>query len=81
MWFNTIALVFSTLLILIVHSIKLLNAVKVSLTILFVVSGLLKLLLGTIAPEHIQDNWCVIVCILLTLSEIIMIAVYHKILR
>ena len=79
MWFNTIVLVLTTLFIQIVHSVKLLDAVKVSLTILFVVSGLLKLLLGTIAPEHIQNNWCVIVCMLLSVFEIIMTLIYHKV--
>ena len=78
-WFNTIVLAFTTLFILIIHSIKLLDAVKISLTILFVASGLLKLLLGTIAPEHIQDNLCVIVCIFLTLFEIIITIIYRKV--
>lgn len=72
-------LVLTTLFIYIVHSARLLDAVKVSLTILFSVSGFIKVILGAIAPSHIQDNWCVIICILLSIFELILLTIYHKV--
>ncbi len=79
MWFNTIVLVLTTLFVLITHSIKLLDAIKVSFTILFSVFGLIELFWGMIAAEHLQDNWCVIACISLTIFEIIILTIYYKI--
>lgn len=79
MLFNTIILVLTTLFVLIIYTVKFLNAVKVSFTILLTASGFIKLIMGTIAPEHIQDNWCVIACLALTMLELIMLTIYSKI--
>ena len=78
MWLNTSILAITAAFVLVIHSIRLREAIKISFTILLSVSGFIKLLLGFIAPEHIEDNWCVIGCIILTAIEIIMILSYHK---
>lgn len=76
--FTTIVLLLGASLIYIVNSVQVSDAIKVSLTILLSLSCLIKFTLGLIAPEHIQDNWCLIVCVIMTVLEIVMIVVYHK---
>lgn len=61
-----------------VNSIRVSDAVKVSFTLLLCLSGLVKFLLGLVAPEHPQDNWCLIGCVVITVFEIVMLVVYRK---
>lgn len=79
MWFNTIMIAITTILLFLVQTITLKDAFKVSLTILLPITGVVKLLLGFVSPEHFEDNWCVICCVLLAIFEIIMILVVNKV--
>ena len=79
MWFNTTIIVITVVLLLLVQTLQFKDALKVSLTILLPISCLIKLLLGSFAPEHFEDNWCVIICGLITIIEILMIIIVNKI--
>lgn len=79
LYFTTGVLILTTALVYTVHSTRLSDATKVAFTILLPLLGFFKLILGIIAPEHIQDNWCLIACIILTVFELIMLFTYSKI--
>lgn len=78
MWFNTIVIAVSTVMLFLVQVMILKDAFKVSLTILLPISCLIKLILGCLSPDRIEDNWCVIVCLLFTIAEILMIIVVSR---
>lgn len=76
--FTTLVLLVGSALIFAVNTARVSDAIKVSFTLLFTMSCFVKFILGLIAPEHLQDNWCLIACIVITLFEIVMLVVYHK---
>lgn len=76
--FTTVALIMTTALIYVVHAVRMSDAAKVAFTILFPVSGFIKYVLGIMSPARIEDNWCVVACILLTLIELVIVSCYHK---
>lgn len=78
MWFNTAMIAITTIMLYLVQSVHLKDAFKVSLTILLPISGFLKFLLGLFAPSRFEDNWCVIVCTLITVFEIIVLLAVLK---
>ena len=78
MWFNTIVIAVTTIMLFLVQVISLKDAFKVSLTILLPISFFIKIVMGCLSPERIEDNWCVIVCLLITLVEALMIMVVSR---
>ena len=78
MWFATVVILITSALLYCVHISHIKDAFKVSLTILLPIMGLIKLLLGVFSPNHIQDNWCVIVCIIISLLEILILVIIDK---
>lgn len=79
MWFTTVVLILTTMLVYLVSVIRISSAAKVSFSILLPLSGGIKLVLGIVSPERIEDNWCVIGCVVLTVIEIVMIVAYRKV--
>lgn len=79
MWFNTVIMIVTTAMIYCINTVSLKDAVKASMTILCSISGFVKLILGAIAPEHLEDNWCVIVCVFITVFELILLLIYNKV--
>jgi FtsH-binding integral membrane protein len=67
------------LLLYLIHSIKLKDGYKVSLTILFVVAGCLEFILSLIAPNRFMDNWWLIIVIVLIALEAVMLIVTNTI--
>lgn len=78
MWFNTIVIAVTTIMLFLIQVISLKDAFKVSLTILLPISFFIKLVMGCLSPERIEDNWCVIVCLLITLVEALIIMVVSR---
>ena len=76
--FTTVALILTITLIYVVHTVRLSDAAKVAFTILLPVSGFFKFVLGIISPARIEDNWCMIGCVLLTVIEVVIVFCYHK---
>ena len=76
--FTTVMLLLSAALVYTVNSIRVSDAIKVSFTLLLCLSGFIKFALGLFAPEHLQDNWCLIACVIITVFEVIMLVVYRK---
>ena len=76
--FTTLVLAVSATLIYAVNSIRVNDAIRVSFTILLTLTCFIKFILGLFAPEHLQDNWYLIACIVITLFEMIMLVAYHK---
>lgn len=79
--FTTVALILTITLIYVVHTVRLSDAAKVAFTILLPVSGFFKFVLGIISPARIEDNWCVIGCVLLTVIELVIVLCYHRLHR
>lgn len=79
--FTTVALILTTVLIYVVHTVRMSDAAKVAFTILLPVSGFVKLVLGIISPVRIEDNWCVIGSVLLTVIELVIVFCYYKLHR
>ncbi|MCQ2245408.1 MAG: hypothetical protein MJZ69_01305 [Bacteroidaceae bacterium] len=78
MWFNTIMIAITTIMLFLVQANSLKDAFKVSLTILLPISCFMKFVLGCISPERLEDNWCVIVCMFITIVEVLMIMIISK---
>lgn len=78
MWFNTIVIAVSTVMLFLVQVMKLKDAFKVSLTILLPISCFIKLIFGCISPNRIEDNWCIVVCVIGTIAEILMIMIFSR---
>ena len=57
--------------------IQLKDAFRVSLNIIFAFVGLVLFILMLFAPHHIQNNWAIIVAIVLIIIEIVMLYVAH----
>lgn len=53
----------------IVNSIRLKDAFKVSLTLLFALSGAIEFLISVFMPSHFSDNWGMIVIITLLILQ------------
>lgn len=66
---NSAIIIVSTILILLVGCLNLKDALKVSLSLLFSVVGLIELICGFLSKDSILDNWVVISCVVLTLLE------------
>lgn len=74
---TSITLLLSTGLLYATTAIQLKDAFRVSLTIIFTFVGLVLFLLMLFAPHHIQDNWVMIVAIVLIIIEIIVLYLAH----
>lgn len=74
--FTTVMLLLSAVLVYTVNSIRVSDAIKVSFTLLLCLSGFIKFALGLFAPEYLQDNWCLIACVVITVFEFIMLVAY-----
>lgn len=57
--------------------VQLKDAFRVSLNFIFAFVGLVLFLLMLFAPHHIQDNWAMIVAIMLIIIEIIVLYLAH----
>lgn len=79
MWFITVVLILTTAFVYVVNATRISEAAKVAFSILLPLSGGIKLVLGIVSPERIEDNWCVIGCVVLTVIEIVMIVAYRKV--
>lgn len=79
MWFTTVVLILTTAFVYVVNTTCISDAAKVAFSILLPLSGGIKLVLGIVSPEQIEDNWCVIGCVVLTVIEIVMIIAYRKV--
>ncbi len=75
---TTIMLLLSAALIYTVNSIRVSDAIKVSFTLLLCLSAFIKFALTLFAPKHLQDNWCLIACVVITVFEVVMLVVYRK---
>lgn len=78
MWYNTIVITISTVMILLVQTITIKEAYKVSLSISLPISCFIKLILGCLSPERIEDNWCIIICLLVTIVEVLLIIIVSR---
>ena len=78
LWFSTLVLLLGTALVYGVNSIRINDAAKVSLIMLFTISCFVKFILGLIAPKQLQNNWCLVACIVITAFEVLILVVYHK---
>lgn len=78
MLFTTVVLMLTTAFVYAVNAVRMSNASKVALSILLPLSGFVKLIFGIISPERIEDNWCMIVCVLLTVIELAIVLCYQK---
>lgn len=79
MWFNTIVIAATTIMLYLVQTLSLKDAFRISLTVLLPITGCIKLLLGLVSPEHVEDNWCVICCVVITICEVVMLMAVHKV--
>lgn len=57
--------------------IRMKDAFKVSLTLLFVLLGLVDFVLTAFAPSHFTDNWCIVLFMVLCASQVAMLIVTH----
>lgn len=79
MWFTTVVLILTTIFVYVVNATRISDAAKVSFSILLPLAGIIKLVMAIASPERIEDNWCVIGCVILTVIEIVMIVAYRKV--
>lgn len=79
LWFTMVVLILTTAFVYVVNATHISDAAKVAFSILLPLSGGIKLVLGIVSPERIEDNWCVIGCVVLTVIEIVMIVAYRKV--
>lgn len=79
--FTTAVLILTSAFIYAVYTVRMSDAAKVAFTVLLPVSGFVKLVLGIISPVRIEDNWCVIGSVLLTVIELVIVFCYYKLHR
>lgn len=72
---SSLVIVGTGILLHLVHTIKLKDGFKVSLTILFAIAGCIEFCLSLIAPNRFVDNWWLIIIILLMTLEAVMLIV------
>lgn len=75
---TTSMLLLSAAIVYMVNAIRVSDAIKVSFTLLLCLSAFVKFALGLLAPEHLQDNWCLITCVVIMVFEVVMLVVYCK---
>lgn len=79
--FTTAVLILTSAFIYAVYTVRMSDAAKVAFTVLLPVSGFFKFVLGIISPTRIEDNWCVIGSVLLTVIELVIVLCYHRLHR
>lgn len=81
--FNVLAtsmvIAFTATLMYITECITMKDAFRVSLPFVFAFLGLMMFLLMLFSKSQLQDNWCVIVSLVLLLFEILVLYVTHRI--
>lgn len=55
------------------------DAFKVSLMVLYIISGAIELVLSLIAPNRFTDNWWLILVILLMIVEVILLIIANTV--
>ena len=81
MWLNTATIAITIAMLYVVNAMQIKDAFKVTMLLLLPISGLAKLLLGTFAPERINDNLCLIAYAVIVFFEIITLIVIRKVSR
>jgi len=71
--FSSIIVVFTGACIYIVDCLKLKEGFKVSLTILFALLGLLQYIIACLMPQQMQDNWGLIVIVVILAFEAVIL--------
>lgn len=76
---TSLVIVFTTTLMYITESITMKDAFRVSLPFVFAFLGLAMFLLMLFSKPQLQDNWCVIVSLVIMLMEVIALYISHRI--
>lgn len=71
----------TSVLMYITESITMKDAFRVSLPFVFAFLGIVMFLLMLFSKPQLQDNWCVIVTLVILLSEVMMVYITHRISR
>ncbi len=67
----------NTALLFCVYAFNLRNAFRISFSFLFVLLSIIEIVLGCVMPPKLQDNGCMIACIVLIFFEIILLIVTY----
>ena len=78
---TSLVIVFTTTLMYITESITMKDAFRVSLPFAFAFLGLVMFLLMLFSKPQLQDNWHVIISLIIFLVEVIVVNVTHRISR
>lgn len=80
MLFTSIAIIVNTLLILILFLCRAESTHRLSLGIIFAFIGIIEYFSGLMAPEHLMNNWWVIIFVILTATQTILVflALHYK---
>ena len=76
---TSVVVLFTAALIYITESITMKDAFRVSLPFVFSTIGVVMFLLMLFSKHQIQDNWCVIVSLVLLLVETVILYVTHRV--
>lgn len=76
---SSVVILFTTLILLLVNIVKLKDAFRFSLNVLFAFGGFVEYLLSAFAPPQIEDNWSIMVVVGLILLEVITFVVVHTV--
>lgn len=76
---TSLVIAFTATLMYITECITMKDAFRVSLPFVFAFLGLMMFLLMLFSKSQLQDNWCVIVSLVLLLFEILVLYVTHRI--
>ena len=76
---NSAIILVTGILLFITQSIRLNDAFRMSLTILFTVLGLIQFIIGFFAPSVKENNWFIILALVLLFAEIILLFITNLI--
>ena len=76
---SSVVIICTGLLLYITDTINLKDGYKISLMLLFAISGFLEFVLSLIAPNRLNDNWWLILVIFLMTIEIILLVITNTI--
>lgn len=74
-----IVVLFTAILMYITESINMKDAFRVSLPFTFAFLGAMMFLLMLFSKHQLQNNWCVIVALIILLVEVVILYVTHKV--
>lgn len=77
--YTGVIIAITTSLISLLQKLKISDAFKVSLSLLFIVLGFFEFIVSFFSAETIQDNWTIILSVVLTVGEIGIFSLIYKI--